>query len=602
MTDGQLIGIIQEERFTKRKNQVALPLCAAQALVESHLGGDRSKIDQVVFGGRWDSPYWVALDHYSDFSVADQVQEMHELWHPYFYGEGLDPDAYWRNEIKSGKHLNPDHNLDFSFLDQLEGNEAKRHFNDVERTRAVREWIGTDTPCKMIDHHKAHAYWALYGAPLPSSLDDVLVVTADSMGDTSNWSVAIPGADGALEVLDHGLDHDVARVYKFVTLILGMKPNEHEYKVMGLSSYSRSRPHIAAVEAVLFEALDFRDGKFVNERPLKDRYFDLKDRLEGHRFDNISAGLQNWSSQITQAWICHWIKKTGRSAVSFSGGLSMNIKANGDILGMPELTSLSVPASGGDESLSAGACYAFGAENGTPITPLSQACLGEPAAMAANWTTIVSQAGAEPGDFDERHGTSTEDLARLLAAGAIIARCVGRSEFGARALGNRSILANPSDANTIKVINDAIKARDFWMPFTPSILAEHADAYLVNPKHAVSPFMTIGFETRVERRSEIIGALHPADFSARPQFVSHDHHPEYWDLIDSFRKLTGIPALLNTSLNLHGEPMNYSTEDAIRTLALSGLDFLILPDDVLIFRRRVQSVLDQALELEFSSQ
>ena len=239
LVDGSLVGMIQEERFTKRKNQVALPLRAADALVESHLGGDPRKIDQVVFGGRWDSPYWVALDHYSKFSVADHVQEMHDFWHLYFYGDGVDADKYWRAEIKAERHLNSGHNLDFSFLDEMEGEEAK---NEIERARATEEWLGVETPCKMIDHHKAHAYWALYGASAPAEMADMLVMTADAMGNTSNWSVSTPDAGGSLKLLGHGLDHDVARVYKFVTLILGMKPNEHEYKVMGLSSYSCSRP------------------------------------------------------------------------------------------------------------------------------------------------------------------------------------------------------------------------------------------------------------------------------------------------------------------------------------------------------------------------
>ena len=602
MTDGRLVGMIQEERFTKRKNQVALPLRAAQALVDQHLGGDHSQVDHVVFGGRRDSPYWVALDHYSSFEVSDHIAEMHAFWRPHLYGGGVNPDEYWLSQIKIGKHLNSDHNCDFSFLGKVRGEEAFRHFNDVERVAGVERWLDRSIPCDMIDHHKAHGYWAIYGGPPPSGgFADVLVLSADAWGDTSNWSASAARDDGTLELLSHGRDHDVARIYKFITLILGMKPNEHEYKVMGLASYSRSRPHIAAVEKVLFEALDFRDGQFISERPLKDRYFDLRDRIEGHRFDNVAAGLQNWSSQITQAWVRHWIGETGRSAVCFSGGLSMNIKANGDILAMPEITALSVPASGGDESLSGGACFAFWAESGKSASPVEQACLGEPASFDFDWRTIISGAGADPADFDERLGFGRDEMARLLAANNIVARCTGRAEFGARALGNRSILANPSNPANVKIINDAIKARDFWMPFTPSILSEYADEYIVNPKGAISPFMTIGFESRPERREEIIGALHSADFSARPHFVARAQHPEYWELIDEFRKITGIPALLNTSLNLHGEPMNYSTSDALRTLALSGLNFLVLPGDTLIYRKRAQGTLERALEIEVAS-
>jgi predicted NodU family carbamoyl transferase len=121
MVDGCLVGLVQEERLTKRKNQVALPLRAAQALVDEHLGGKKELVDTVVFGGRRDSPYWVALDHYSAFSVDDHIREMHEFWYPYFYGEGVDPDNYWLGEISAGRHLNPDHNLDFSFLERLRG-------------------------------------------------------------------------------------------------------------------------------------------------------------------------------------------------------------------------------------------------------------------------------------------------------------------------------------------------------------------------------------------------------------------------------------------------------------------------------------------------
>src|SRR5207253_5422004 len=134
-------------------------------------------------------------------------------------------------------------------------------------------------------------------APVPAERRmATLVLTADAWGDGQNWSAWTPLPDGSLKQVAGGRDHGVARIYRFVTLILGMKPNEHEYKVMGLSGYSRRSKYVEAGERILFEALDFRDGGFVTERPLKDGYFDLKDRLEGHRFDNIAAAVQNWST------------------------------------------------------------------------------------------------------------------------------------------------------------------------------------------------------------------------------------------------------------------------------------------------------------------
>ena len=174
-------------------------------------------------------------------------------------------------------------------------------------------------------------------------------------------------------------------------------------------------------------------------------------------------------------------------------------------------------------------------------------------------------------------------------------------EFGARALGNRSILADPSKAENLKKINDAIKNRDFWMPFTPSILMERAADYLEIPKGIVSPYMTIGYESKPRARTEIVAALHPGDFSARPQFVLRESNSDYWQLISEFEKLTGIGALLNTSLNLHGDPMNSTIADAARTLALSELDFLAMPDDRLLYKRRARQTLSELLDSQFGS-
>jgi carbamoyltransferase len=436
----------------------------------------------------------------------------------------------------------------------------------------------------------------LYGAPLtPEQRSRSRVLTAGAWGDGNNWSASVPDERGQLTRLAAGPGHGIARIYKWTTLILGMKPNEEEYKVMGLSGYSRSRRHIEAVERVFFEALDFRDGQFTSDRPLVDSYFDLKNRLEGHRFDNIAAALQNWASSLTCAWAKHWLRQTARRGLCFSGGLSMNIKINGDLLNLPDLDWLSVPASGGDESICAGACFALAAQAGA-VEPMAHAYLGErPQAEREHWSTCLANLNATKTDYALREGIDAAVAARLLAADCVIARCVDAAEFGARALGNRSILANPANPGNLKYINDAIKNRDFWMPFTPSILSEHANELLDNPKNAVSPYMTVGFATVPERRAAIAAAIHPGDFSARPQFVQRATNRGYWELIEEFRKITGIPALLNTSLNLHGEPMNYTLDDAIRTLHLSDLDFLLMPGDRMLYKRRAEARLEAAL-------
>jgi carbamoyltransferase len=269
------------------------------------------------------------------------------------------------------------------------------------------------------------------------------------------------------------------------------------------------------------------------------------------------------------------------------------------MLDRPEIGWLSVPASGGDESLCAGACFADRARRGEAAKPIRHVYLGG-TPKAEEWGGRLGETKLSSRDFGVLERVSTREIAEMLAADFIIARCAGPAEFGARSLGNRSILANPANPENVKKINDAIKNRDFWMPFTPSILKEFAGELLENPKAVDSPFMTIGYRSRPAARTKIPGALHFADHSARPQFVDRETNPEYWALIDAFRERTGIPALLNTSLNLHGEPMNYSVADAARTVALSDLDFLVLPDNALLYKRsafeRLKSVIGRVAE------
>lgn len=590
MVDGCIVGAVQEERFTKRKNQVAFPVRSIEHLLSAYLASDVSRIEEVAMFTRDVDPVGLALSRYSEFTVCDHIRENNEYWKAVFYEGAPNNGNYWRKMFRRGELLNQDQGLDVSYMSSDTSiADLTRLVSDQLRPGVMHERFGYRGSLITYDHHLCHATYAFYGSSIPKARwPESLVLTADSWGDGQNWSAYLVQSDGDLHKVGGGCDHGVARIYRFVTLILGMKPNEHEYKVMGLSGYSRPSKYVAAVENILSEALDFRAGHFVQDKPLKECYFDLKNRLEGHRFDNISAGLQNWATRLTGAWMLHWLRKTNMRGVCFSGGLSMNIKSNGDLLKLPEIAWMSIPASGGDESGSIGACFASALKNKQTITPMSHVYLGAIEGFMNNeddWESGVCKAGANPVDYELLTGINSRALAKLLAADVIVSRCVGPMEFGARALGNRSILANPSNPANLKQINDAIKNRDFWMPFTPSILSEEVNRYLVNPKAVVSPFMTIGFATTAQAHTDIPAALHPGDFSARPQFVSKDTNPAFWQLIRDFQSLTGVPVLLNTSLNLHGDPMNASIADASRTLALSALEVLALSSDRLLVKR-----------------
>jgi carbamoyltransferase len=177
-------------------------------------------------------------------------------------------------------------------------------------------------------------------------------------------------------------------------------------------------------------------------------------------------------------------------------------------------------------------------------------------------------------------------VAELLASGRVVARCSGRMEFGARALGNRSILANPADSNVVKIINEMIKQRDFWMPFAPSVTAERVRDYIRKPKDIPAPYMTFCFDSVPEKVSVFAAGVHPYDGTARPQEVKEEQNPRYHRLIQHFGELTGEEIILNTSFNLHGFPVVYTPQQALATLDNSGLQHLALGDFLISKKNR----------------
>jgi carbamoyltransferase len=252
----------------------------------------------------------------------------------------------------------------------------------------------------------------------------------------------------------------------------------------------------------------------------------------------------------------------------------MNVKANQRILQMEEVDELFIFPSCGDETNPIGSSLIVQAreEGVTGIEPIDVIYWGRSFTENEIMGAIQNET---PNYKVERPVNLPRKVAELISNGEIVARFSGRDEFGARALGNRSILADPSRTDVIRIINDMIKNRDFWMPFACSIKSERADDYLINPKKMVSPYMIMTFDT-TERRAEIAAGTHPYDGTARPQVVYRDHNQDYHQIISEFEKITGIGALLNTSFNLHGNPIVHTPQDALQVLAKYGLKFLAI--------------------------
>ena len=430
----------------------------------------------------------------------------------------------------------------------------------------------------FVDHHLCHALSALYGAPyIKEGIKDILVLTADGEGDRLAATVSIYRKGKLTRISSTNLNNSVGFFYRAITQYLGMKPDEHEYKVMGLAPYASSLDTDRVFEII--KEWIIVDHKTLQFKTIVNSHTFLKlchEKLKGQRFDWVAAASQRLLEERMIEWIETVVKRIGVKTVVASGGVFMNVKANKLITESPNVKRFFVFPSSGDESNAFGTCF-YGFKklypNDTP-EPIKDLNLGP-----SFDTDYIYKILKRRKDFKVMKLKDMElEVAKLLAKGEVVARFSGRSEWGARALGNRSILANPSKPDVVERINRMIKNRDFWMPFAPTILKERIQDYLINPKRIDSPYMMIAFNSTTLAKGELKAAMHPYDFTLRPQILSEDYNPRYFRLIKEFEKITGIGAVLNTSFNLHGFPIVLSPEDALEAFENSGLEYLALED------------------------
>lgn len=575
---GRIEFAASEERYSNIKNDTAFPDAAILDAIKS-CGLERDVIERVVLVSRQMSPDHFLTNRECSFGVEDYLREQRD---------------YYRPRLLEGKRLDY---LDV-FADRLDpryedlanqirsGGASRAEIWNRWRTDRVCRLLGVDKSVVSIANHEhAHAAYAYYGSPFRG--DDVLAVTFDGYGDEANAAIASL-VDGRLQFAHRYGNYNIGRIYRFITLLLGMKPNEHEFKVMGLAPYATEYTYRKALDVFLSAYRFTSDGNVETSADLKDHFFYFKSRLEACRFDGIAAAVQLFTERMNCSLVDYWLAKLCKKRVVLSGGVSLNIKANMEVGKLARVHDLFVVGSGGDESLCIAGIYAYldEAGRGDEILPLNSLYLGSEITKAGVDTAVRRLTASA--NIDVTPNASAGHVARVLADGRILGRIAGCMEFGARALGNRSILADPRSTSVIRKINSQIKNRDFWMPFTPSMLPVAAKRYLDNPKGFRFPYMSVACETTQEGRDALAGALHPADLTARPQIVERELNPDYFDLLGAFQNITGVGALLNTSLNLHGYPIARTALDAANVFENSDLDGLLL-GSTLVTRRHHSS-------------
>ncbi|MFH1061659.1 MAG: carbamoyltransferase C-terminal domain-containing protein [Candidatus Omnitrophota bacterium] len=431
--------------------------------------------------------------------------------------------------------------------------------------------LGIKAKVISVDHHTAHAYCA-YSI---CGFDNALIITIDGLGDGVSFSVNI-GRDGIIKPLfRQSALNDITLYYSRLTEFLGFKPIQDEGKVMGLAAYGDEYP---ALEQAI-RLLRVKKGRFKPKNPfVKDR--EIFSRLKTFSKQEVAASFQKQAEDCLERIVAYWVEKTGISKVVLSGGFFANIKVNQKICELAPVETLFVCPHMGDGGLGLGAAFFVKKQKPFKVNNV----FWGPSYSNEQIQETLEALKIEYIKSNHIH----RQIAELLSQEKVVARFSGRMEFGPRALGNRSILAQATDSDIQNSLNIKLR-RDGFMPFGPSILDEYKSKCCVNTQKAEysGQFMNISFKATDYFQRTCPAAVHK-DKTTRPQFVCGESNNDLYQILTEYKQITNIPGVLNTSFNIHEEPIVRSPQDAINSFQKSGLDYLAI-GDFLVKRRGDES-------------
>ncbi|MDQ2691183.1 MAG: carbamoyltransferase [Chloroflexota bacterium] len=430
---------------------------------------------------------------------------------------------------------------------------------------------GINAPVKYYDHHYCHATSAYY----TSNYEKSLVITLDGGGDGLSGSV-YRGEHGRLTRLS-AVDsfNSLGNFYSYITHLCGFKAESHEGKVTGLAALGKP-----TYIHILREFLSYENpGQIQYSVPMYHRSAlrQIASRLPAD-FDkaDLAASVQLLLEEIGIEFIRYWLRKTGLRSIAVAGGVFSNVKFNQRVHELQEVDDFFVHPAMDDSGLAVGGAFAAladepGADPGRLLQRLKNVYFG------TSYSDEEIHRCIEGFGLEALYqGDITEAVAQLLAKGHVVARFTGRMEYGPRALGHRSILYQTTDPS----VNDWLNAhllRTEFMPFAPATLQEYADECFegLDGARDSARYMTITFNCTEKMRTQSPGVVH-VDGTARPQILDPESAPDFYKIAVAYHKLTGIPSLINTSFNMHGEPIVCTPEDALRSFTQGKLDYLAI--------------------------
>lgn len=574
IVDGAVVAAAEEERFSRAKHDRSLPGGAiAACLATAELDAD--ELDAVVF-------------HEKPLLVASRVLAARQR-------RGLAGVGGFVRDVPVLLSTNV-----------FVGYRIERELRALGATEPPRVSYG--------EHHLSHASAAFF----PSPFENAAIITIDGVGEWATSTIA-HGMQNRIEILrEQRFPHSLGLLYSLVTAWCGFAPNDGEYKLMGLAPYGRPTFADALREVVELDddgsyRVDTRALRWWSGDPRRMRrlveLFGGPPRREGEPISEREVDLARSVQEFVEAAVlriaAHAQELTGESRVCLGGGVALNCVANGRLLREGPFEDVWVQPSPGDAGSAIGAAlWYWHQESGNvrkvAASPrsvhdgMSGAALG-PSFGSDEIETWLGATGLRSRQYENREDLARE-VATRLADGAIVGWFQGRMEFGPRALGHRSILADPRVSTVQRDLNMRVKGRESFRPFAPAVLWEHATDWFEMDRP--SPYMLFTFQVAaskmvevdseptdlVERvnvvRSQIPACTH-VDGSARVQTVHEETNPEFHRLLTEFHRQTGCPVLVNTSFNRAGEPIVCTPVDALESARAAGLDVLVLDDHVI---------------------
>lgn len=548
--DGEIVAAVEEERFSRKKHQSGFPFLSVQHCLDE-----------------------------AGITIAD-VEHIGLYWKPWVLRHKA------MQAVKSA-FISP--KMFQARADRGIGGVGESYLGMFKYPKLIRERFGkSDFKFHYLDHHQTHAASAFFVSPF----DSAAILTWDGTGEDTT-TMFCQGKANKIKVLKRiKLPHSLGQFYSAVTNFIGFDMfGGDEWKVMGLAAYGKP------------EYYDFFSKKVLTTNGTGDFHYDIKvldhhmakhyefpeaivkelgeprkkgDELTEHHW-NIASSAQR-VLEDTAIYLVKQIKEmTGEENLCMAGGVAFNSVMNGRIFHETPFKNFYVQAAAGDAGCSLGAALMIWHQTlGNPRRFVMNHSYWGPKFTNEECQKALDEAGLKYETLPDE--ILLPKLAKMISEGAIIGWFNGRMEWGPRALGARSFLADPRDANLREALNHKVKLREWFRPLAPSMHEESGSEVFGKEHH--DPFMITVIEVAEDYKSKIPAVVH-VDGTARPQMVSKKTNPRYWNLINEFKKITGIPMLLNTSFNVQ-EPIVCTPEDAINTFKNANFDALVLENNLVL--------------------